>query len=360
MTSLDEKVIRLFRPTGRRIQRQLDYWLADLFMNEQPGRPARAAEWLLYRARRRLVYALEGRQGQAEWWQGCSAATGAPLRVLFLGDQRAYKVHSPQYLQHVLFQPGTVQVTPGQRFAMRRLRALAQAQAGEADLLISEGNNLLRWTPQAPAACWRISPTWAPMMFTFSPGLTQADIEKAMRSQRNNLKLALKSGCSIRFSQAEADFDLFYERMYVPVVEERHSEYGLIDSKKGMHEQFHRGLLLLADDEQGRTVAGVLNLKRGKLLIGVANGVLDGDLRLYSQGVISLMYYHAILWAFQNGYACFSSGEVRPFQTDGLYFYKRRWGFRPVMDLWNVREWLFWAPTGAPAALDWLQANPPI
>jgi len=85
---------------------------------------------------------------------------------------------------------------------------------------------------------------------------------------------------------------------------------------------------------------------------------LDGDQAWLQTGALSALYFGSIKWCFDHHIRRCDIGEVRPFANDGLYQYKRRWGFRPIRELWNPREWLIWAPHSSETALRWLEAHP--
>ena len=208
----------------------------------------------------------------------------------------------------------------------------------------------------------------------FPQGQSWEAIEKGMRSHKHNIKLAARNGFTSQISHAVEDFDTFYETMHVPMIKERHAGYGIVDDQDAMREQFRNGLLLLirqpAAVEQpaaegqaapeGQAVAGALVYLRGRSAFGTSNGVLNGDPKWYAQGAVSALYYHNFRWCYDNQIERFDAGGCRPFTTDGLYQFKYHWGLRPAQDLWNERQWLFWAPTSAPVAVDWLKAHPVI
>ena len=56
----------------------------------------------------------------------------------------------------------------------------------------------------------------------------------------------------------------------------------------------------------------------------------------------------------------FEMGGVRPFQTDGLFQYKQRWGMTPTPDFWGSRSYLFWVPRNDPTAVDWMETHPVV
>lgn len=355
MSLFANKVIPRIRPFGRRIQRRIDAWLVDLSERSPLGPFDRAALSALTRARQGLLFNLEGLSGLAEVWQGAEVRSGRVLRVAYVGDQYAYKVNSPRYLQHILFQPDSFSVESLGECAMTGARRLAQRLASSADLVIVDGSDVLRWQPAAGE--WLLAPSWVRMIIPFHPGQTWADVEKNLRFHRENIRTARRAGLTALISHSDADFELFFERMHVPMMQDRHKEYGVIDNKEHMRRLFHEGLLFMVYKD-GQAVAGeVLHLRRNSLF-GISNGYLDGDPRWLNDGAISLLYLETIRWSLENGMARYDMGGVRPFTANGLYQYKLHWGALPEVDLWHGRSWLLWAPSAAPAAVDWLRAHP--
>jgi hypothetical protein len=357
MSLLTERLIPAVRFRGRKIQRGLDKILIRLSEPEHPGFAGRVALSSAFRARLALVLALEGLEGRAEFWSGAERETGRPLKVLYLADGRAYKVGSPQYLQHILFQPESFTVTEGERFSMTAVRERAQALAAQAGLVLVEGNDLLRWQPES--GMWMQSPTWARMVFHYHPGEPWEETEKRMRRQKNNLRRMRQSDFEFTASHSDADFDYFYDHMHVPMMEGRHAGYGHVDNKESMRRLFHEGALFLVLHEGQRVAGGLVHFK-GRSAFGIANGVVHGNAYWYDQGAVTLLYYETLRWFHTVGFASYDFGGVRPFQSDGLYQYKSRWGLTAEADLWLGRSWLFWSPAGDPAADGWLRANPII
>ena len=359
MPSLTDRLLPVVRPYGRRIQRRLDGWLAALAERESPGSASRAAAGVLAKARAGLVYNLEGRAGRLQYWHGAEVSGGQPLRAAYLGDAQGYKVASPEYLRHILLQPEgqAVQEPPSNSaFPMRRVRSAAEEAAKAAGLVIVEGSDLLRWQPDR--GVWGWLPTWVRMVVTFRPGQTWDEIQAAMRKHRDNIRRAQTGGFTFAVSRRPEDFEFFYHRMHLPMLNERHGEYGVADKKETLAGQFRQGLLFFVMHD-GRPVAGGLRYLRGRSVYGLASGVLDGDPAWNRQGAVAFLYLESIRWCFEHGYRRYDLGGVRPFASDGLYRFKYRWGARPERDLWLGRSWLFWAPSGSPAALDWLRAHPP-
>lgn len=356
MTFYTERILPLVRPYGRRLQRQLDQWLVARANEDRPGGLDGPLASTVRRARLALLLALEGTQGRAQVWQGVEKTSGRPLRVAYLGDLQGYKVASPQYLQHTLFQPGSVRVEERGPLAMRSAGRAAQTYP-DADLVIIEGNDLLRWQP--PGGLWLRAPTWVRMVMDFPPDEPWETVYRKMHAQRKNIRSAERSGFTFAISKAERDFEFFYDRLHVPTMASRHKEYGLVDKKENMRASFEKGVLFQVCQGEQMVAAGLVEI-HGRSVYGITNGVLDGDRALYSRGAMSMLYFGSIRWCHEQGMRHYDVGGVRPFASDGLYQHKQHWGMHPMRDLWLGRSWLLWSPTETPTTQDWLAAHPPI
>lgn len=317
----------------------------------------RAGLWLARRARWAARLARERGPGQAEFWSGETAA-GQPLRVVYICDAPALRTQSAAYLRSILFAEGAGEIAPRGSVPLLHMRAAADLLAPQADLVIVERSSLLDWRPSSGTAL--VLPLWVHMLFNFSGLQNWQAVEQQMVHQKNNILQARRKGFTSRISYDPAEFEMFYERMMLPTATGRFQEYAEIKSKEELRWFFDNGGLLMVDDAAGSPVAGWVMLFQKPTCYAICAGVLDGSDVLYKQGAMSAVYYHCVRWCYENGFTRFDLGGCRPFASDGVYQYKRRWGFQPIIDPWNSREWLFWAPNNAPAALDWLQAHPPV
>jgi hypothetical protein len=309
---------------------------------------------LSVRMRSMLHLTLEQEYGRAQLWTGLEKNSGDPLRVAYVGDAKAYQMQTPEYLQQKLFCPEGFSVEEVAQVAPRKEREVAESLAGQADMVIVEGNDSLRWRPKTGE--WRASPTSIHMVLKLNRFQDWTEIEKAMQLQKRKIKTAHRNGLSLEVSKSDTDFDLFYNRMYVPMMQERHPGYGVIHTRDSAYGQFRNGLLMLVRNENGEAIGGGLfnTTKRSAFLLHT--GLLDGDTCWYEHGASSALYYHSIQWFYNNKFWLYNAGGCRAFASDGLYEFKRRWGMQPTKDLWNPRRWLFWVPSGSSAAMQWLHS----
>lgn len=339
------------------ISKSLTAYLDQAYAKPLPGPLSRAAFVFYHRAHSAAQLIRQHDPGHAELWQGQTAA-GQTLTVAYICDGAAEHCNSAAYLRHLLFASGQAAVqTRGQVKVLSMARA-ARRLASEADLVIVERNDLLHWRPRRGPA--RLLPLWIHMLLELPQEGEWQQIEQQMAHHANNIRRVRRSGFTYRFSRDPADFDLFYQKMLLPTLAARFHEYGESKTQEELAGFFQNGGMLMIDDCGGRPVAGGLMLFHGRTCYAIAAGVLDGSDALYKQGAMSAVYYYRARWCFENGYTALDAGGCRAFASDGIYTYKRLWGFQPVADRWNTREWLFWAPSSAAAALQWLAEHPPV
>jgi hypothetical protein len=330
--------------------RRLDDRLVDVYASSN-AHVRRFLLWPLYHVRRLVLFLQSGMVFQVYLLRGTAAEGGAPLTAAYLASGRGM-----EFLARRLFQEGTYSCEPRGKAWFWQLTRAAEQMARAADLVVIERNSLLSWTPGRGQ--WVTSPTWVRMVIDLEPGSDWSQLERGFKKHQKNIRRFQKTGYTYRISRSQADFDLFYDQMYVPLVTQRHTQEAFVDSRKHLLKLFRQGFLLLIIDKDGRPIAGDLDHLNGDTLFGVACGVLNGDPALLEEGALSAIYYYALQWCHENNIRRCDIAEVRPFVEDGVYNYKRRWGYQPARELWNTREWLLWVPNHSPAALAWLSSHP--
>ncbi len=264
--------------------------------------------------------------------------------------------HGREYLAHHFFQSDPEIVTYRGRIPFWKQAAAAKALAAEANLVVVERNSLLNWKPSTGE--WVCSPIYVRMVAEMDLSKPWEEIEPQFKAQKRNIRHLKKAGFAYRISNRMEDFHFFYDCMYYPLMSKRHGEDAFVESREQMLTYFRKGELLFIDDRDGNPVAGSLNMRKGDVLFGLALGVMDAREDLMHEGALSAIYYFVLQWAYENHISRCDSCEVRPFAQDGVYTYKHRWGFRPVTELWNTREWMFWAPGPDPAAQNFVRNHP--
>lgn len=210
--------------------------------------------------------------------------------------------------------------------AFRRARHEAQSCPPEADVLIVD--HLLEMGHDADAI------TLAPHINAILPVQPTLDAQLDLirsKGHKRRLQSALKRGFSWRKTHSLADFNLFYDVMYAPFVNQRFRYGASIVPVDTMRRMFmHRGFLLLVE-EDGVPVSGALiytsRKDRGVMYYwkyGLAHAEtlspnVFGD-RNAAQEACVLQY------AVNEGFREVDWGLTRAVPTDGIFTHKKRMG----------------------------------
>jgi len=145
--------------------------------------------------------------------------------------------------------------------------------------------------------------------------------ENPIETERKIRKYRLSS----KISNSIEDFDLFYHRMYLPVIEKQHKTTPVIVSYPELKDIFLNGFLLLVMGE-GKAIAGGLCFRKGSALIFEKIGVLDAGETYLKKGAQPAVYYFVIRHAKDIGLQKVDLTTSRSFLNDGVYRHKRERG----------------------------------
>ncbi len=298
---------------------------------------------------------LQTHDGRIERWTGLSSKDGSILSVVYLGNRSAVEKRHHDYLFSLLFIDGQAAREQAGDCAPRDFSARAAELASKADLLIIDQNRRARFQP--PRGEWLRARISARMVFELHPGEDWEAVQKRFKSQSRNLRRMRRYGLQPRITNSPEDFEFFYDRMYLPLIQSRHSSYVKIDSKETMKGYFQHGFLLQVLSADGEPVAADLLMPDQAMLFNVGGGVKDADPEWFQRGVLSAAYYFQIQWAHQNGFHYLDAGPAHPLVNNGIFNHKLLWGMQPVDDWRESNDWTFWVPDGSQAAFRWLAEN---
>lgn len=181
-----------------------------------------------------------------------------------------------------------------------------------------------------------------------------------VNKQRLNIKRFNEAGFHLVRGDSQKDFDFYYDRMYLPMVKNRHALYADISPREVFRQLVEKCELWFVINPEGERVAALVWLDGGDVKHGLSFGILDGDFDYEKQGALACIYYHEIRMAFEQGARLLNGTQAPPFENDGLYQHKHRWGFEPIEDPWNPNKLLIWVPNGSSVAMGWLERMRPI
>ena len=149
---------------------------------------------------------------------------------------------------------------------------------------------------------------------------------------RRRVRRAQSAGFEWRFSRSRSDYDFFYERMYVPFLRARHGELAQINSVTYhwdlLIQKAGGGLVLISKGD--RQVAGAVCFIADKTCYGVEMGFVDGDTRLFKQGVNAMLFWAVAEWGKRQGATYYNLGENAALRSNRIYRSKSRLGTKVV------------------------------
>jgi len=143
------------------------------------------------------------------------------------------------------------------------------------------------------------------------------------RKRNDDLRLVRRNRLVPVVSHDAADFDEFYDRMYVPYTKLRHAGLAHVGSRAAHRRYFRHGGIIWIERE-GERVGGMLFVISHRTFHFAAMGAAEGA-RL-PQGVLAAAYIYAIDHARRHGCTLIDYGGSRPSLQDGVLRYKRKWG----------------------------------
>jgi hypothetical protein len=278
---------------------------------------------MLRRSVQEKLYPLASRFIAKSWIAEGALKDGAgPARILFIHNC----LFNRHLEQRTFVEPAT---TGQQRILIPTIAGRIRQAAGKVDLVCAV---LPRWCAKSFAEfphyvgreeVRQIIPTrcaWDTVRLGFS---------KKKRQTANDFPA--KFGLDYRISHSMEDFDLFYDRMYVPHIRRRYGLLADIDDREDMRRVFGSGLLLFVLSD-GKPVAGALSVVSNNQLMFRRTGVLDGDESHVRGGAQTALYYFQLRHAVDQGFDALDTMKSAPFLNDGVFLHKADWGARSVRD----------------------------
>jgi hypothetical protein len=188
------------------------------------------------------------------------------------------------------------------------------------------------------------------------------DIEKSINLMKDSDKTRRirKHGLSVEKRYSEADFKLFYDRMYKPFISAQHKDAAVLADYKYFLNIFRRkGSQLYFIMKDGEPVAGSLHETRGNNIRMSGLGILDGREDIKKLGVIGAIYYFQALDYSQRNIKSVSIGRTSPILTDALTRFKLYLGGMAFETVHKEEEYVWLIPVfDSKAARYVLSSNP--
>ncbi|MBL4819965.1 MAG: hypothetical protein JKY98_03100 [Gammaproteobacteria bacterium] len=145
------------------------------------------------------------------------------------------------------------------------------------------------------------------------------------KDYREQIRKIRKAGFDFEVTRSRAQFEDFYENMYVPQVSLSHGDSSQLTSMESLAKVFDKlELLVVKMGEQA--VAGELISYEDSTPKLRAVGVRDRNPELLKKGALAACYSFALQYLEQQGFSDVNVGDSRGFINDGVLTYKRKWG----------------------------------
>lgn len=142
------------------------------------------------------------------------------------------------------------------------------------------------------------------------------------RERKRERKKAL--GFEFAISHDPADLQVFYESMYLPFLRKRHEHPTILDLDYLRTHVLEKNGDLLFIKKDDRIIAGGLCNLAGETYSLATLGMLDEVEE--TDRVNAALYYYGIMVAYKRRAKYVDFGLSRPFLSDGVVMYKRKWG----------------------------------
>ncbi|MDT8896963.1 hypothetical protein QYE77_01705 [Thermanaerothrix sp. 4228-RoL] len=286
--------------------------------------------------------------------EGIEKVSGEKLSLVYVGDKSLFR----QIIYRILNKNIVIKYTG--RVPLWRLSDLERRIHSRVDLVFLELPRLLSHSIHEGTIIEN-SGNVLMVMPIRRKGKWETIHRELIKKQRLNIKRFNEAGFRLVKGDSQKDFDFYYDRMYLPMVKNRHALYADIPPRESFRQLVKKCELWYVKDPEGKRVAAMVWFDGGEVKHGLSFGVLDGDFRYEEQGALACIYYHEIRMAFEQNARLLDGTQAPPFENDGLYQHKHRWGFEPIEDPWNPNKLLIWVPNGSSSvAMGWLERMRPI
>ena len=150
----------------------------------------------------------------------------------------------------------------------------------------------------------------------------------------------------------------FHRQMFRPSMLSRHGAEAYVLSRRGLAKLARApGSEFLRVLQDGRWIAGSVNLSTSNGYYLAKLGWLRGDEGLLKSGAVSALYWFNFRRASALGHQHILFGGVEPYLEDGLFFYKTKWGARLSNYGWDFGEFRLLLEPSHPLCFHFLQAH---
>jgi len=246
--------------------------------------------------------------------EGVEKVSGEGIRIFFAGI-----APDSEYLGHMSLREGFTITVLGRCFVWT---ALIKRKAPDCDIQIVTAHRFL-----SRYLMWGEGfhiPRWIGTEVNLSVAKQLAESSKSLKW---DMRKVTRNGYRYEIARDRTSYDYFYERMYLPYIDNIYGNRSFLMSYDVMMSELDNCELGFVKKGEQCLAGGIIICKDNKVR-GWSLGVLDGDQALVKEGVITALYYFETLYLLEKGVQKRSFGSSRAFLRDGVLKFKKKWGIR--------------------------------
>jgi hypothetical protein len=264
---------------------------------------------------RRAYWALDNRIRTDIWIvQGCERVSGEPLRFCYAGTEP-----NKNYLISIALKEEFQEQHLGRKWIWQ-INTIAKNLIPGCDAFVLEIEQLYQNVLGIKKKFW--IPCWV-------KGVVTIPLTVSGTSAKSDKRYVKKNRLSYSVTREISEFDRFYEKMYVPFVQQQHKDKAFYADLEEMRQKAADGtceLLLIWDQTQA--IAGELIVLEATMPRLWSFGVLNGDLTHFNKRVVAASILFSSDYLSKKGYEKMSLGDSRAFVNDGVLQFKMKWGLQ--------------------------------
>jgi hypothetical protein len=253
--------------------------------------------------------------------KGQEINSGLPINILYFGEG-----HSLEYLKTLFFRSVTHESLIKQYSLLDAMRGIGAMPEGY-DLRICEFTpRILNLIPKKSR--FRL-PNWIEQEIPLAGNWEDVVGRFRKNTRSTDLRLVRKYKYTWDVVTDPAAIKYFYHELYLPYVHQRFQEaVSIVDDEWFIAAAQNGGLLRILNKDQ--VIAGAVLCDEKQFLDWIWVGALMQNGQDVHKGAFSSLYYYSIKYAHDMGFPNIIIGGTRPFLTDGVYRFKRKWGAQIV------------------------------
>lgn len=179
-------------------------------------------------------------------------------------------------------------------------------------------------------------PRWIEMIIDIEPSLKKSWSKETQRKIR-------KYSLDYEFRNTKEDFDLFYFKMYKPLIKQRHRDSAEVANYNSfLNKVLNKQAQLLFIIKDNEPIAAQLIEQVTDTYRISTFGILDGSEKIQKMGVHAALYFFAMTHFGKSGHKSLLCGSSMSIAFDGVTQFKMRMGAKPYLkDLKNRKKYYF-------------------